>query len=766
MILPVMGQFHLLCPDFIFCARVYYDNVTIRYQKIRLRLLSELFPSTRIQILLPLPLGGVLDYLADDELYLREGDFVTVPLPGRELQGVVWNISPKTTDIPREKLKHVIRKAELPPLPASLMKFVEWVANYTLSPLGSVLKMALSVPRKFDKPKKKILYRLAQEVSEKMSAARRSVVEAAISDMPMSVKSWCEAAAVGEGVVRGMIKSGQLIPQEVGGEEQFLKPDIDLERAVLSDEQRKAADHIITQQCSETYKAVLLEGVTGSGKTEVYFEAIAQALTDDQSQVLVLVPEISLTTQWLERFKERFGTEPVIWHSEMTPAQRRRAWWAIIKNEARVVVGARSALFLPFPNLKLVIVDEEHSTTFKQDEGVMYNGRDMAVVRAMQVQCTVVLASATPSLETMINAEKGKYDWLYLGERHGPAELPNMSSIDLRVHKLKTGSWISAPLFQALKENYENGEQSLLYLNRRGYAPLTLCRACGHRMECPHCSAWLVEHNRFNKLECHHCGFSKPKPEICPACEKEDSLVACGPGVERVAEELIMLFPDARLAVMSSDEIGSPKVLKAMIESIENHEVDFIVGTQIVTKGYHFPMLTLVGVIDADLGMSGADPRAAERTWQQLEQVAGRAGRAEHAGRVMFQTYQPEHPVLRALISGDKDKFLEQEAASREAQNLPPYGKLASLIISGPDRNNAMISCKSLAKCAPHGQEITVLGPVPAPLSYLRGNYRYRFLIKAISDVNLQKEIRSWLNQLPSQRGVKIQIDIDPYSFY
>tara|TARA_R110002096_G_scaffold257381_1_gene450984 strand:- start:338079 stop:340265 length:2187 start_codon:yes stop_codon:yes gene_type:complete len=728
--------------------------------------LSELFPSKRIQVLLPLPLSGVLDYLADENMNLRRGDFVTVPLPGRELQGVVWDLSPEKSDVPRAKLKHVIRKSELPSLPASLMKFVQWVAGYTLSPTGSVLKMALSVPRKFDKEKKKIFYRLSADIPQKLTPARKRVVDAAVSDMAMAVKTWTEQAAVGEGVIRGMIKAGQLLPVEVSGEESFLEPDRDMARATLSDEQRKAAEHIVAKQRSDAHKAILLEGVTGSGKTEVYFEAIAEALKDKTAQVLVLVPEISLTAQWLDRFKERFGAAPVIWHSEMTPAQRRRAWWATIRGEARVIVGARSALFLPLRNLKLVIVDEEHSATFKQDEGVMYHGRDMAVVRAMQAECTIILASATPSLETMINAENGKYDWLYLGERHGPAELPEMHTIDLRQHKLKTGSWISAPLQLALAENFANGEQSLLYLNRRGYAPLTLCRSCGHRMECPHCSAWLVEHQKFKRLECHHCGFNVRKPDICPQCEKEDTLVACGPGVERVAEEVAALFPEARLAVMSSDEISSASALKRMIESIERHEVDFIIGTQIVTKGYHFPMLTLVGVIDADLGMSGADPRAAERTWQQLEQVAGRAGRAEHAGRVLFQTYQPDHPVLRALVSGDKDLFLEQEAASREAQNLPPYGKLASLIISGPEKNNVMIYCKMLARSAPHHQDVKILGPVAAPLSYLRGNYRYRFLIKASANINIQNELSNWLSQIKTKHGVKIQVDIDPYSFY
>jgi primosomal protein N' (replication factor Y) (superfamily II helicase) len=728
--------------------------------------LSELFSNQIIQVLLPLPLSGVLDYKADDALGLKAGDFIIVPLSGRQVLAVVWDVSLQQSDVPPEKLKYIIRKSELPALPVSLLHFVKWVAHYTLSPLGSVLKMALSVPRVFEQPKKKTVYRLTKEAPEKMTKSRRRVYEAAISEMPLTMKTWCDIAAVGESVIRSMIKSNLMVAHEVYGEETFFPPDRELPRATLSGEQAIAADHIIAQIKGDDYKCILLEGITGSGKTEVYFEAIAEALRAQSTQVLVLVPEISLTTQWLERFKERFGAEPVIWHSEMTPAQRRRAWWAVIRAEARVIVGARSALFLPFQNLKLVIVDEEHSQTFKQEEGVMYNGRDMAVVRAMQAKCPVILASATPSLETLINAESGKYDWLYLGERHGPAELPTMSVVDLRIENLKAGTWISTPLVAALQANLENKEQSLLYLNRRGYAPLTLCRSCGHRMECPHCSAWLVDHYKKARLECHHCGFHKRKPDNCPECKGEDSFVACGPGVERVAEELQTLFPSARVAIMSSDEMSSSSALKNMVEDIENHRVDFIVGTQIVTKGYHFPMLTLVGVIDADLGLSGADPRAGERTWQQLEQVAGRAGRAEHSGHVIFQSYQPDHPVLQALVSGDKDKFLEQEIASREAQNLPPFGKLASLIVSGKEKQKVVSVAKQLVKIVPHKKELSILGPVPAPLSYLRGNHRYRILVKAMSGVNLQGELREWLSKIKTQRNVRIQVDIDPYSFY
>ena len=742
----------------------------------------DLFPSQRIQVLLPLPLSGPFDYLIEGELLAKaavgRGDFVTAPLGGRTVQGVVWNMTPDTSEVATDKLKPVLGRLDLPPLPASLIDFIDWVASYTLSPPGAVLKMAVSVPRIFDRAKTRTLYRLSATLPDKLTAGRRAVAGAAVGDMPMSLGQWAELAAVGEGVLRGMVRAGQMIPVEVAGDAPFPAPDPQLPGPDLSPEQQKAARHLSDMVAAETFKPALLEGVTGSGKTEVYFEAIAEALRTAGGQVLVLVPEIALTAQWLERFRARFGVEPVVWHSELSPAQRRRAWWAVTgdrakdraedraEDRARVVVGARSALFLPFQDLKLVVVDEEHSPTFKQEDGVIYHGRDMAVVRAMQANCPVVLASATPSLETILNAESGKYDWLYLGERHGAAMLPDMRAIDLRRHKLGRDVWLSEPLRAALAENLARGEQSLLYLNRRGYAPLTLCRTCGHRMECPHCSAWLVEHKKGGRLACHHCGYGCARPDACPECGNEDSMVACGPGVERVAEEARELFPEARVAVMASDEISSARDLRRMIAAIENHEVDLIIGTQIVTKGYHFPMLTLVGVVDADLGLSGGDPRASERTWQQLEQVAGRAGRAEKSGRVLFQTYAPDHPVIKALLSGDGQRFLEQEARARAEQKLPPYGKLAAVVVSGADFNHVVQTARRLSAAAPQDKAVTILGPAPAPMAYLKGKYRYRLLVKAEKSVKLQRTLRAWLANCPLDRGVSLQVDIDPYSFF
>ncbi|WP_138380971.1 primosomal protein N' [Luteithermobacter gelatinilyticus] len=732
--------------------------------------MTGLFPARRLQVLLPLPLQGVLDYLAPAEMPLRRGDFVSVPLSGRILQGVVWALDPPPSEVPENKLKQVLGRFELPALPESLLTFIDWVAAYTLSPPGAVLKMAISVPRAFQTPKMRTLYRLAVDNPDELTPARRKVWAAALGDMALSLKDWAELAGVGEGTLRGMREAGQLQPVEVAGDAPFPEPDLRLTAPVLSREQAEAARHFRDLVRAHRFRASLLEGVTGAGKTEVYFEAIHEALQqknkDSPSQVLVLVPEIALTAQWLDRFRDRFGVAPVVWHSGLTPAQRRRAWWAVIRGQARVVVGARSALFLPFQNLMLVVVDEEHSPTYKQEDGVMYHGRDMAVVRAHQAACPVILASATPSLETLVNAESGKYDWLYLGERHGVAELPDMTAIDMRAHPPARGEWLSAPLREAVAETLKRGEQVLLYLNRRGYAPLTLCRACGHRLDCPHCSAWLVEHKKQGRLQCHHCGYSQHRPRNCPACGAEDRLIPWGPGVERVAEEVHGLFPEARLTVMASDELAGPGEIREMVESIARHEVDVIIGTQIVTKGYHFPDLTLVGVVDADLGLAGGDPRAAERTWQQLEQVAGRAGRAEKPGKVLFQTHMPDHPVIRALISGDRNAFLEQEAEEREHQRMPPYGRLAAVILSGTDHQAVLRLARHLAQGAPRSGDVMILGPAPAPLSYLRGRHRYRFLVKAGKTVNIQNVLKNWLFSTRLDGGVRVQVDIDPISFF
>ena len=508
----------------------------------------------------------------------------------------------------------------------------------------------------------------------------------------------------------------------------------------------------------------LLDGITGSGKTEVYFEAIAAALARGR-QVLVLLPEIALTVDWLRRFENRFGAPPLHWHSEVTGARRRETWRAVSTGRARVVVGARSALFLPFSDLGLIVVDEEHDGSFKQEDGVIYNARDIAVVRARHAACPVVLASATPTLETVVNVERGRYERIVLPERFGGSAMPRIAAIDMRRESLPSRTWLSPSLRDAVTRTLGAGEQVLLFLNRRGYAPLTLCRACGHRIECPNCSAWLVDHRLARKLQCHHCGFAARPPGACPKCEADDAFVACGPGVERLSEEAAEAFPGARTALMSSDALRSAAAAEELIGGIRRHDYDIVIGTQLVAKGHNFPDLTLVGVVDADLGLDGGDLRAAERSFQVLHQVAGRAGRGSRPGRALIQTYNPDHPVMAALVAGDRDGFLASESRAREAHGMPPFGRLAGIVVSGRSEAAVDTACRALGRAAPRGGEIRILGPAPAPLALIRGRHRRRFLVKAPQGVRIQPTIERWLRQVPMRRGVRIHVDIDPYTF-
>ncbi|HKJ73897.1 MAG TPA: primosomal protein N', partial [Alphaproteobacteria bacterium] len=601
---------------------------------------------------------------------------------------------------------------------------------------------------------------------DRMTAARTRVMEVVKAGPPRSVADIAREAAVGDGVVRGLIKAGTLAPVDLPAETPAERPDLDRPGPTLSPVQAAIASELEGIIRSDDYRTVLLEGVTGSGKTEVYFDAMASALRHrPKGQVLVLVPEIALTSQWLSRFAERFGCEPILWHSELGQAYRRRAWRQIAKGEAPVVVGARSALFLPFPDLRSIVVDEEQDPSYKQEDGVLYNARDMAVVRGSLARIPVLLVSATPSLETEVNARSQRYAHVRLPDRHGGASMPDIEAIDMRETPPERGRWLSPPLVAAIGETLMAGEQTLLFLNRRGYAPLTLCRTCGHRFQCPNCSAWLVEHRYAGQVQCHHCGYSQPSPDICPSCQKQGTLVACGPGVERLAEEVAERFPAARLGVMASDTMTGPRAIADMISRMTHHELDIVIGTQLVAKGHHFPMLTLVGIIDADLGLEGGDLRASERTYQQLAQVSGRAGREDRPGRVLLQSYMPDHPVMAALISGDREAFLEREIASRKAAGMPPFGRLVALIVSGQDQPSVLHAARALARNAPQGKSLDTFGPAPAPMALLRGRHRYRLLFKAPRATNVQPLIRRWLATTRLPKKVRVQVDVDPYSF-
>ena len=718
----------------------------------------------RVKVLLPLPLAGAYDYRVPAGMDLVRGDFVTVPLGTREATGVVWGEADPDA-IAENRLKDVFARLDAPALSADSCRFVDWVAAYTLAPPGAVMRMAMSVPSALLPPKQRVAYRKpVNPVDVRMTSARQRVLALVEDGPPMSAAELAREAGVGTSVVRSLAAAGGLEIVLLPADQRWDLPDSELAGPELSTDQQHAAESLCANVRQGEYSASLLDGVTGAGKTEVYFEALAENLRMGR-QTLVLLPEIALSDEWLGRFSSRFGAPPALWHSELTQVQRRRTWRAVAEGRVSVVVGARSALFLPYTDLGLIVVDEEHDGAFKQDDGVVYHARDMAVARAHLGKIPIILASATPSLESMINVKKGRYDHIILPARHGVAELPEVHIIDLRKEVLAPQTWLSPALRKELVRTIEAGEQALLFLNRRGYAPLTLCRACGHRIECPHCTAWLVEHRLAGRLQCHHCGYATAMPDSCPGCGAEGKMAACGPGVERLAEEVVALFPEARLATITSDTIHGPAAAAELIRQIREHELDIVIGTQIIAKGHNFPMLTLVGVVDADLGLAGGDLRATERTFQLLHQVAGRAGRAALPGTAYLQTYHPEHPVMTALTSGDRDRFLEEEAALREDGEWPPFGRLAALVLSGRDERLVDHVAALFGRSAPRGEGIRVLGPAPAPFAVLRGRHRRRLLMKTSRNVNIQSLIRNWRSGVKLPGTVRLQVDIDPYSF-
>ncbi len=714
-----------------------------------------------VEVLLPLALEGAYSYRVPDHLDIAPGDYVQVPLGPRRIIGVVWATA--STPPAGAKLREIIARYDVPPMPELHRRFVGWIAAYYLESPGQVLRMCLRAPGAFEEPRFKVAYRASGTRPDRMTPQRERVLEAAASGPAMRPRELADIAGVGVSVVRGLADAGALDEVALPPFERFRSPDPTAGRLQLSADQETTAGELRRRVAARDFSVTLLDGVTGSGKTEVYFEAIAAAIAAGR-QVLLLLPEIALTGQFLARVEERFAAPPAEWHSDVRPRERERVWRGVASGEARIVIGARSALFLPWVRLGLIIVDEEHEPAFKQDDGVHYHARDMAVVYGSLGNFPVVLSSATPSLESFVNVDRGRYAYLTLENRHGRAELPDIGMIDMKQTPPERGKWLSAPLADAVSETLAAGDQALLFLNRRGYAPLTLCRTCGHRMECPNCSTWLVEHRFRRQLMCHHCGHQDDVPETCPYCKTADALVPCGPGVERLAEETAVRFPDARLTVLSSD-LQRGEALRTTLADIAAGHYNLVIGTQLVAKGHHFPGLTLAGVVDADLALETSDPRAGERTWQLMAQVAGRAGRGDKPGRALVQTFMPDHPLMQALSAGDREAFLAHEKQIRQAAGLPPYGRLAGLIISGKDPGETERFTRFIAHRAPAASDVHVLGPAPAPLHMVRGRYRWRFLIKCRREVDIQAYIRMWLTEIKTRGSLRLAIDIDPYSF-
>jgi primosomal protein N' (replication factor Y) (superfamily II helicase) len=718
-----------------------------------------------VDVLVPVALDRAYSYTVPDELTLAPGDIVSVPLGAREATAVVWADNPKPNPRLDNRLKDVEEKLELPPLRPELRSFVDWVANYTVSSRGMVLRMCLRMGEHLGAERERVGVRLAGPPPQRMTPARQRALALLADGMVRGKSDAAREAGVSSGVIDGLIDEGTLETVVLPPEPVAEKPDPDFVQTELTAEQAAAAAALKATVAEDGYSVTLLDGVTGSGKTEVYFEAVADAIRRGR-QSLILMPEIALTAQFLDRFAARFGVRPAEWHSELSPRKRARTWKAVADGEVLVVVGARSALFLPYADLGLIVVDEEHDPAYKQEDGVHYHARDMAVVRGHIARIPVVLSSATPSLETVVNARRGRYRRLLLPERFGGQQLPAVEAIDLRQAPPPRGRFISPVLAEAVKTALERREQALLFLNRRGYAPLTLCRACGFRFSCPNCDAWLVDHRFRKQLVCHHCGFAMPHPANCPKCQAQNSFVACGPGVERLEEEVRELFPEARVLVLSSDLVATVERLREELNDVAQGRFDIVIGTQLVAKGHHFPMLNLVGVVDADLGLSNGDPRAAERTFQLLHQVVGRAGREAGAGVGLLQTHQPEHPVMRALIGQDREAFYDAEIEVRERDHYPPFGRLASIVVSGPDKNDTAAHARALTRAAPLADDVRVLGPAEAPLALVRGRYRFRLLIKAPRAFDLSAYAREWLHTAPKTKGsMKLDIDIDPQSF-
>ncbi len=707
---------------------------------------------------------GPLDYRVPDGMAAEPGSVVIAPLGPRQVLGIVWEPERlEAGDVPDARLRPLLELLPVPPLSAPLRRLIEWTADYYCAPIAAVARMALGSMAALKGGGTTTEYRLTGEVPARLTPQRAAALEA-LQGEQATIRELAEKAGVSEAVLRGMAGAGLLEAVTVDLDRPYPKARPDHAAPDLSADQQAAADAFVSAVREGGFQTFLLDGVTGSGKTECYFEAMAAAL-DLGKQVLILLPEIALTENFLRRFEARFGVQPVLWHSSLKSSERRRAWRAIVSGDAQVVVGARSALFLPYARLGLVVVDEAHEVSFKQDDGVRYNARDVAVIRSRFEQVPVILASATPALESMQLAEAGIYRKIPLAARFGGAELPAIEVVDLRAEQPERQRWLSPRLVNELKDRLLKGEQSLLFLNRRGYAPLTLCRHCGHRFQCPNCTAWLVEHRLSRRLACHHCGHEVPVPDACPECGTPDCMVACGPGVERIADEVKERFPEARVAVVTSDTLNTPAKIGEFVEAAENKLIDVIVGTQLVTKGYHFPELTLVGVVDADLGLEGGDLRAGERTYQQIAQVAGRAGRGEKPGAVLIQTRHPTAPVIAALASGDRDAFYSAETESRRHAGAPPFGRWAAIIVSSEDEAEAREAARAIGGTRPNLPDVAILGPAPAPMALLRGRYRYRLLINARRSAEVQKVIRQWLAPLRFPPGVRIGIDIDPYSF-
>ena len=699
------------------------------------------------------------------------GTFVGVTIMNRPYIGVVWGFG--DSNLPEQKIKNVTHVYESG-LNISDLQWIKRMSEWTLMAPGAVLRLIINVPDAFLPPKTEELYSYNHESTARMTDNRIAVSDAFASNDfdSMSANDIQNIAHVSSAVIRTMIKNGTLVASDVreSNPNQFVYEYNDVGNIVLNTEQQAAADTIGATIEAGGFSVHLLDGITGSGKTQVYFDAAWRAYSRGKS-VLLMMPEIALTAQFMSRFESRFGAPPVVWHSNLTAARRREIWRGVMNGKIRIVVGTRSALFLPWTDLGLIVIDEEHDPSYKQEDMGNYHARDMAILRANISKIPVVLASATPAAETLENVNLGKYVQLKLTSRFGGAQLPKISTIDLRENRpesymidtVEQTGFLSAPLCDALRDTLASGHQAMLFINRRGFAPITQCKKCGWVATCPDCSVGMTYHKRIGKLLCHICGRAMPLMKKCPMCDFDVSMR--GVGLEKIQEEVIAKFPGVRTALVSSDTILSRQSLERLVDQMESGEIDVVIGTQILAKGHHFPNLTLVGVVDADMGLFGTDFRAGEHTFQQLFQVAGRAGRGAHPGTVLLQTYQPEHPVLTAICDGNRDAFMTTDMAARRMAQMPPYGNLIAVIVEGQRESILTQFCATLAANAPvlHGAKI--MGPIAAQVYQIRNWYRMRFLVAGPKNANLQPVVAKWISAVKTPSNIRIKLDVNPINF-
>lgn len=730
-------------------------------------------PSDIVKVLIPNVVNAGYDYRLTQSADV--GSFARVSVMNRPYVGVI--IGAGDSNLPADKIKNVIDVFNFGKLAPADIQWIHKMSEWTMMSPGAVLRLIINVPDAFLPPKQEQLYLYNQNTTARMTDARQAVADAFASNDndAMSASDIQNIAYVSSAIVRNMIKAQLLIPaqlRDVVEQKDFNYTYSDMGNVTLNTEQQIAADEI-AKHINNDFSVHLLDGITGSGKTQVYFDAAWRAYNSGKS-VLLMMPEIALTAQFMSRFESRFGARPVVWHSNLTAARRRDIWRGVATGDIRLVVGTRSALFLPWQNLGLIVVDEEHDGSYKQEDMGNYHARDMAILRAAIARFPVILASATPSAETIKNVQNGKYKQLRLTSRFGGAQMPSIETIDLRndrpadymidqdPDKIQSGA-LSPTLINAIDETLAVGQQAMLFINRRGFAPIVQCKKCGWVASCPDCSVGMTYHKKLGKLLCHMCGRTALLPDVCPDCGNAVSMR--GVGLEKVQEEINNKFPNAKTALVSSDTMMSRQALERLVGKMESGEIDIVIGTQILAKGHHFPNLTLVGVVDSDQGLFGTDFRAGEHTFQQLFQVAGRAGRGTTPGRVMLQTYQPDHPVLRAICASDRDAFMANDMAARAAAKMPPYGQLIAIIVEANKESTLQKYCAELSAAAPDLKGGKIMGPIAAGVYQIRNWYRMRFLVAGDERANLQPAVKQWLAKVKQPANVRVKVDVNPMNF-